>query len=283
MRSSSFPRIMLLVLLFACVVMTQIGYDRVKPSVSFAGQPFFSPQTIRMVDLGFHSAFASAFWVTTMPEIIDLFRGRIEYFSDRAFVSAIDPRLSYPYAFSVLTLPAVSDLPNAVGYALGIGREGIANGDPDWRIPYYMAIDYYLDLKDLKDATWYFNIAANTPGIPEYAERFALNFGINQKERDRVRNLWITVYESSNDPDTKARAAGYVERLNDFDYLEAAAKAYNEKFGTYPTSTDELVQKGIVPQIPQDPFGFTFIINPNGTAGIDLTKLPSYLLSEPAQ
>lgn len=284
MRSASVPRIILLVLLFACVIGVQVDYDYAKPLAVSAGQSPWNGETIRLVDLGFHSAVASGFWVSTMPELLDLvFHGRTEFLSDRELVNTIDPKLTYPYAFSVLVLPIVQNDPALVRTALAIGNEGLAKGDPDWRIPYYMGLDYYLELKDLPSAVKYFNIAAQTPGVPQYAERFALNFGINQRTRDRVRNLWETVYQSTNDPATKARAAAYVERMNDLDYLEAAAKAYQGKFGSYPTSTTELVAKGIIPAVPQDPFGFTFIIRSDGSADISLTQLPSYLLSEPKQ
>lgn len=284
-RASRAFNVILLLFLLGGVVALQFSYDRVKPAAIAAAGGGLSPAIIRMVDMGFHPAVASFLWISTMPEILDFLHGKTEYLADLAFLNAVDPKMSYPYAFSVLTLPVLpkAALPDAVAQAQAIGEKGIANADPDWRIPYYMALNYYLELKDLKDAIWYFNLAADTPGVPSYAERFALNFGINQRDRDRVRNLWETVYQSTNDPDTKARAAAYVERLNDFDYLEAAAKAYKQQYGFYPTSTGALVAKGIIPAVPQDPFGFTFIINKDGTAGIDLTKLPAYVSAEPAQ
>jgi hypothetical protein len=276
-RVGTAQKIVLLVLLFGWVVGLQLAYDITKPAVSLsASSGVLSPVMIRMVDMGFHATVASFLWVGTMPEIVDLFRGHREYLADVAFVNAVDPKLSYPYAFSVLTLPAAprSQFPDAVSVAAAIGLQGIANADADWRIPYYMAINYYLESKDFKNASWYFNVAAQTRGVPDYAKRFSLNFGINQKDRDRVRNLWTTVYESSNDPDTKARAAAYVARLNMFDYLETAAKEYKQQFGAYPKTPDDLVTKKIIPALPQDPFGFTFVINTDGTAGIDTTKLP---------
>jgi hypothetical protein len=282
MHINAASRTILLILLFAAVIASQLGYDRVKPILPTGSPSYVSPQMIRLVDLGFHSAVASGFWVSTMPELLALFRGDLGYLKDRACVNQIDPKLTYPYAFSVLTLPIVAPFPRRIEESIAIGKEGLAKGDPDWRIPYYMAINYYLALKDLKNATWYFNVAANTPGVPQYAARFALNFGINQRDRDRVRNLWKTVYESSNDPATKERAAGYVERLNIFDYLEAAAKVYRQKYGAYPSAPNDLVVKKIIPEVPQDPFGFVFIINQKtGIAGIDLKKLPSYLLFAP--
>ncbi len=277
MRFGTVSRIAFFALLLAAVVALQIEYDATALSLSSSLPATFTPGMVRMIDMGFDPAVASFLWAGTMPEILDLFlHGNRSYVTDLAFLTGVDPKLSYPYAFSVLTLPIVptSTFPDVLGYSFKIGEEGIANADPDWRIPYYMAINYYLELKDYKNASTYFDIAARTPGVPDYAERFALNFGIQQNERDRVRNLWETVYESSNDPATKARAAAYVERMNDFDYLEAAARTYKQDFGHYPTSTEALVLKGIIPAVPEDPFGFTFIFDPHGVAAIDLSSFP---------
>jgi hypothetical protein len=208
-----------------------------------------------------------------MPEILDaLFNGRMEYLADEKYVNAIDPKLSYPYAFTVLVLPAVSNYKDRISAALAIGNEGINNADPDWRIPYYMAADYFLELKDDKNALWYYNLAAHTQGIPDYALRFSLNFGIKSNERQKTEDLWATIRDSSNDEDTKDRAQAYIDRLKIFDYLDAASRAYQAKYGNVPTSTAALITSGIIPSIPEDPFGFTFIINKDGTSGINTTS-----------
>jgi hypothetical protein len=273
-RLGTVRKIVLLAMLFGWVVLFQLAYDITKPTSVAGAASGLSPATIRIIDMGFHSTVASFLWVSTMPEIVDLFHGNREYLSDEAFVNAVDPKLSYPYAFSVLTLPAVptSQFPDRIVQATAIGQAGLLNADADWRIPYYMAINYYLELHDLQHATQYFNIAADTKGVPDYAKRFSLNFGVGQRERDRVRNLWITVYQSAKDDDTKARAAAYVARLNMLDYLDTASTAYKQKFGTYPATPDELVTKQIISAVPVDPFGFTFVINKDGTSGIDTTK-----------
>lgn len=286
MRAGVAPKIIFCILLFGIIFVLQVESDATMRSLAASVPGATDPFMVRMADMGFHPAVASFLWANTMPEILDLFlNGHTEYISDLKFLLGVDPKMSYPYAFSVLTLPVIpsAQYADALKESFAIGREGIASADPDWRIPYYMAINYYLEKKDFKDAAYYFNLAAETPGVPGYAARFALNFGIQQNERDRVRALWETVYESSNDPATKARAAAYVARMNDFDYLEAAAKAYKQKFGSYPTSTQALVAKGIIPAVPQDPFGFTFVINSDGTAGIDTINLPASLKAYPAQ
>lgn len=286
-RSSRLARSILLVLLLLLVVLLQYEYDAAKPSVAQApgSDRGVTPLMVRMADLGFSPAVASFLWITTMPEILDLFRSHTEYFSDLAFLNGVDPKMSYPYAFSVLTLPAVPKraLPNALTDAMAIGQQGLQHADPDWRIPYYMAMNYYLGLNDQKDAQIYFDMAARTPGVPQFAERFSLNFGIGANQRETTKELWTTIRDSTNDPFTKARAQAYIDHLNDLDVIQTAAAQYKQRYGTYPTSTEALVAKGILSAIPQDPFGFTFIINKDGTSGINLNELPSYIQVEPAQ
>jgi hypothetical protein len=200
-------------------------------------------------------------------------------------VNAVDPKLSYPYAFSVLTLPAVpaQDDSSTVAQAEAIGKQGLANADPDWRIAYYMATNEFLYAKNDRAAAEYYNIAAETPGIPAYAERFSLNFGIETNQRQKTEQLWETIKDSTNDPDTQTRAQAYIDHLQDFDYLDAASAQYKKEFGVFPTSTVALVAKGIIPSVPVDPFGFTFIIKADGTSAIDLNTLPAYMSTSSVQ
>ncbi len=283
--NNPFAKIIMVGLLLALVALLQLEYDATKIIPPASSVQTVSPFMVRLLDMGFHPAVASFLWATTMPEILDLWNGKTEYFSDLAFVNAVDPKLSYPYAFSVLTLPAVPAAkdPQALAQADAIGVQGIANGDPDWRIPYYMATNEFLYAKNNLAAAKYYNLAAETPGVPGYAERFSLNFGIETNQRQKTEQLWETIKSSTNDPATQARAQAYIDHLKDFDYLDAASAQYKKEFGAFPTSTAELVAQGIIPSVPVDPFGFTFIIQKDGTSAIDLNTLPSYMSTSTAQ
>ncbi len=288
MRLNAAGKASVIILLVALVGLLQVEYDAVGlkfpgGSVSSSGM---TASMVRMIDMGFHPAVASFLWATTMPEILDLWiRGKTEFFPDLAYVNAVDPKLSYPYAFSVLTLTAVptSSYPDAFAQSVRIGIEGMANADPDWRIPYYMATNEFLYAHDEQQAAWYYNLAAETPGIPQYAARFALNFGIETNQRQKTEDLWRTIRDSSNDPGTKARAQAFIDHLKIFDYLDAAAAEYRRAFGAYPTSTAALVAKGIIPGVPQDPFGFSFAFRSDGHAIIDQSRMPAALLGNPVQ
>jgi hypothetical protein len=288
-RLNTPAKLAVIALLFALVALLQLEYDANRTQFSATAgiaSGGMTPVMVRMLDMGFHPAVASFLWATTMPEILDLWeRGRTEYFPDLAFVNAVDPKLSYPYAFSVLTLTAVptSSYPDAFAQSVKIGEAGMANADPDWRIPYYMATNEFLYAHDQQKAAWYYNLAAQTPGVPQYAARFALNFGIETNQRKKTEELWATIRDSSNDPATKARAQAFIDHLQIFDYLDAASAQYRREFGAYPTSTTALVAKGVIPAVPPDPFGFSFIVKPDGTTAIDQNRMPSSLMSLPTQ
>jgi hypothetical protein len=261
------------VALVAAIAGTQYLYDAVNAvQPASVGGEGLSPEIVRMLDMGFNSTVGSFLWVATMPDILDLFNGKKEYLSEVAYLNQVDPKLSYPYAFSVLTLPIV---PTSTGYTTGlqdaqaIGLRGIANANPDWRIPYYMAFNYYLELNDIKDAAIYFDKAAQTPGAPYYAIRFSENFGAEQDQREQTIELWTTIRDSTNDPDTKARAQAYIDHLELWDYLQDATDQYKKQYGAAPTALSELVTKNIIPSIPEDPFGYQFVIT-SGTVELNL-------------
>lgn len=270
-------RIFLLLSFFVAIIFFQYRYDVAAisaPSISAR----LSPGFVRTVDMGFHAPVASFAWIGTMPKIFNLFRnGNPEYFSDLDFVTGVDPKMSYPYAFSAIIVPLVTSLPNAVQTANAIGERGLAVADPDWRIPFYMATNYYLGLHDRVNALRYYDIAARTPGVPSTTKRFAINFSIGFGSRGQMKALWETIRDTTNDKFTKNRAQAYVNRLDDLNYLEAAAKQYRMAYGAYPKTPDDLVVKNIVRQVPQDPFGFPFLINPDGTATVDVAHPPVYL------
>jgi hypothetical protein len=264
----------ILILLFVAVILFQYGYDVTAVSGSSASARL-SPDFVRAVDMGFHAPVASFAWIGTMPEILDLFfNGKPEYFSDLDFVTSVDPKMSYPYAFSVITVPLITSIPNAVQTANAIGERGLSVADPDWRIPFYIATNYYLELHDKADALRYYDIAARTPGVPSTTERFAINFSIGFGSRDQTKSLWQTIRDTTNDEFTKARAQAYIDRLDELDYLEAAAKQYKAAYGMFPKTPDDLVAKHIISHLPQDPFGFSFLMNSDGTVTIDVVHPP---------
>lgn len=263
------------ILLLACgIIGTQYLYDAKKirgPETDFP----ISPNFLKSVDMGLHPMLASYLWLfQTRTELIkSLFlpkdrqeEGYKRLIKNIGTINAVDPRYSAPYAFSVIVLPA-STYPNRIQATIEIGKKGVAEADPDWQIPFYLAVTYHLELKDKVNAAKYFDIAGHTPGIPELVRIFSLSYGTIPTMREQTKQIWNTIYQTTDDPGTKERAKAYIIHLSILDYLDDAAKKYKNLYGEYPKDIESLILKKIIPEIPQDPFNFEFTTK-NGEARV---------------
>ena len=259
-------RKLIFILILACgVIGTQYLYDATKvrsPETDFP----VSPKFLKSVDVGLHSTLASYLWLfktrTELIKFLFLPKDRQEdgykhLIKNIDTINAIDPRYSAPYAFSVIVLPA-STYPDRIKATIEIGRKGVDQADPDWQIPFYLAVTYHLELKDKVNAAKYFDIAGHSPGIPELVRIFSLNYGTIPTMREQTKQIWNTIYQTTDDPITRDRAKAYIIHLSILDYLDSAAKKYKNLYGEYPKDVESLVSKKIIPEIPRDPFNFEF-------------------------
>ena len=267
----NWARAILIVAFFGGIVETQYIYDAQKAQIPETDFPV-SAKFLSYTDLGLHSTLASYLWLfKTRTELIrflflpkeDQKEGYSRYARDLAVINTLDPRYSAPYTLSVIALPSFK-YADGVQAAISIGKRGIEQADPDWQIPFYLAVIYHIDLKDKTNAYKYFDIAGRTPGIPEQIRVFALNYGSIPTIREQTKQIWGAIYETTDDPDTKERAKKYVVHLTIMDYLESAAKTYKKQFGEYPKDIQGLVSKKIISEIPKDPLDFEFYMYTNG-------------------
>lgn len=257
--------------LFAGLVMTQWAYDaqRVKqPTLKLD----LSPALIRSVDLGLHSALASLFWVPTRAQLPFLRSGAEIFKEDFDLVTALDPKFSTPYAFATLVIPSIKKYPNAVDEAIAIGKLGVAQGDPDWHTPFYLATIYHIEKRDYASAMQYFDMAGKAPNAPENIRLFAEGYTLAPTLRGKTQKIWEAIYLTSTDPEARDRAKKYLIRIELFDILEQAAIAYKAKVGVFPKTPADLVTKGLIPGIPKDPFDYSIRFNSDGTVHIDPPK-----------
>lgn len=250
----------------AGIILSQYFYDAAKikaPAINIS----LSPQFAESLDLGLHSALASFLWLNTRLELPYFPNGYQSFFTGLDLINTLDPRLAEPYIFTEIVLPD-TDYPQRIDAAVAVGQKGVAEADKDWRAPFYLAAIYDLYVHDYKSSAEYFDLAARTPGIPEIIKRFAVNYGISPNIRARTKAIWAAIYASTNDQTLKARAAAYIEHYNILDQLQNAVDKYKTLYGLYPTNLNDLIDKKIISEIPQDPFGLEFYIYSGGAVGI---------------
>ena len=212
--------------------------------------------------MGLHSVASAFMWLYTIQKVDSHQQDLPELIKN---VNAIDPKFSYPYAFATLILPSL----NFTNEAIEIGKEGIKNADPDWRIPFYLATTYHIFLKDRANASLYFDIASNTPGAPEKIHSISARYGTSQTELDQTREIWTSIYETSNDELVTERAKRFIIHLDIVGALKKAILLYKQRYGHYPPTIDDLVTAKILKALPQSPLGVKFGVDKNGKLTIE--------------
>jgi hypothetical protein len=254
-----------LITLFAGIFVSQYLYDFQKEKHRIP-KTSISPSLARAFDVGLHTALASFLWIDVRTELPFLQDGFQKFSDDLALINNLDPKFSTPYSFSILVLP-VTKYEHKIKAAVEIGERGVRNADPDWHIPFYLATVYHLYLKDATNAAKYFDLASRTQGIPDIIRRFAINYGVFPSLREQTKQVWIALYESSENDETKERAKTYVIHFEILDYLDNAVKSYKNIYGFYPENINDLVNKKIIPVMPKDPFGLEFQMYDDGIVG----------------
>lgn len=254
-----------LLFLFAAVIL-QGAYDARERSQPRT-QSSFSSHTAKAFDLGLHSALASYLWLETRTQLPFLPEGPEAFSQNLRLINELDPKFNTPYIFTLIVLPTVQKFPDRIQTAIEIGEHAMRQADPDWRIPFYLAAVYHLELNDRVNATKYFDLAARAPGIPETVRRFAINYGIYPHLRAQTVAIWEAIYQSAQDDATRERARAYIAHFEILNLLDRAVARYFEQVGTYPAILDEVVRAGILKEIPKDPLGLEFILYEGGQVG----------------
>lgn len=257
------------VLLLTAVIGAQTFYDHARVEAAVPPEAI-SALLVRAGNLGLDTATASFLWLQNISEIPGFSGGQARFFGNLRLINELDPKFSFPYAYTVIALPLARQYAPRVDKAIEIGRIGTMQADPDWRIPFYTASLYQLDKGDYEQAVKFYDITGKTPGVPAGVQKFAANFGISAQLRARTRVIWEAIARAAGDEKTRARARSYVDRLDLFDTIEAAAAAYRSRFGTFPSDLYALAGAGYFREVPKDPLGLPIYLNDRG--GVTLNK-----------
>lgn len=212
---------------------------------------------IKLTDLGLHSAMSSLLWVYAIQRMASSIADLPEIINS---VNDMDLKFSYPYAFSALVLPGI----NFPDKGVDIAERGIREADPDWRIPFYLATTYHIYFKDRQKALYYFDLAANTPGATDQVKRVAARYGAAENLLEQTKQIWISIYESSDDEIVIERAKNNIIHIEMVEALEKAIQIYRDKYGFRPQNLNDLVSTRILKGIPKSPLGVEFEIDTAG-------------------
>ena len=239
---------------------------------------YLNGKTARRISLGFNGLMADWYWMRSLqyvgkkilsqPDSVaidDLGKLNLKLLApllDTA--TTLDPQFLDPYEYAAIVLPAVD-----VKEAIRITQKGIAANPNAWRL--YQHLGYiYWQQGDYQAASETYGRGAQIPDAPAWMEAMKAKMVADGGSRDTAREIYIRMFEQSNDEQVKDMARKHVwllDSLDQRDVLRKVMQAYRDKTGNCPTSWTELREAFRVLSIPVDASG----------APLDPTGVP-YLL-----
>jgi hypothetical protein len=184
-------------------------------------------------------------------------------------VNNFDPKFVVPYLLGGLVL---GDSSRHVPEALRTLERGGRNFPGDWRFPFYIGYTQYFSLGNPADGGRAIEAAARIPGSPPYLPFLAARMLSEGRKPETALVFLEEMLKQEADP---ARRVVLQRRLleviveRDIQGLERAVETYRSRSGDLPGDLYELVPAGLLREVPAEPHGGRYLLNPDGTVRSD--------------
>jgi len=186
-------------------------------------------------------------------------------------ITELDPRYGTPYRWGGVVLPLFNGKEWVnIREANELLEKGIRNMPKEderyWQLPFYLGYNAMAFERDYKKAGDYMAMASKyVKGIayPRYLALLATRLYASAGDPDAGLRFAEEAYMAERDPDIKKELEKRIKELRvekDLKMLGSAIKEFKARFSRAPSSLRELVEKGIISSIPEEPFGGEYII-----------------------
>lgn len=187
-------------------------------------------------------------------------------------ITALNPRFVEAYRFGGLVLAADA---NDLAGGIDLLKRGFHANQDRWEIPFDLGFLHYLSHQDLLAAA-YFRRAAELPGAGEQVQRFTAFAYRRGGDAAAARDMWIQMRDTATNPVSREiadYALSDIELQKALSVLQTAADAYRQAEGRTAGSVNDLVRAGLLDEIPTDPFGRGYLIDPISGRVVSIFKV----------
>lgn len=213
---------------------------------------------LRAASLGYQQALADLLWFRAIS-----YFGR-HYHSDHIYpwlasmcdaVTDLDPRAEHVYRFGGVILPWEAD---RVDDGVALLQKGARNMPGSWQLHYMLGFSYYFFRGDLAAASRTLREASFLPGAPEFVPRLAAIVDAAHQGPNSAVDFLTELAGHDVNGEMREVIRQRIRELSlseDIDSLEAAAREFQARAGRLPADLGEVVAAGLLPKIPEEPFG----------------------------
>jgi len=211
--------------------------------------------------LGYHHLGADMFWLRLLQVIGKKRNSEEEYewiYHALDVITTLDPQYSYAYYVGGNILGDLAKRPDLSNRLLEKGAE--ANPEV-WYIPFLLGYNHYFLLGDPSKGAEYTMQAAALPDRPAYLPGLATRLAAEAGNPDTALAFLEARIQETQDPGMRQ---SFVNRMReviiekDLRTLENAVQTYLTYRRALPMTLGELITAGILPMLPEEPFGGTY-------------------------
>jgi tetratricopeptide (TPR) repeat protein len=225
-----------------------------------------SPGMARWLSLGHPTLLANLLWLRTVQYIGEPRadeRGWDRLLPLLETVTDLDPGHGYAYQVGGVVLGSVG----RTAESNAILEKGTRNVPDRYILPYLRAFNAFYYDDDWAAAGRFAEISARTPGAPPHVRQNVLTYYVKGKRADAAVAFLEQSLAEAKDPDTRkavegqlaqARLEQAVARLDD------AVDEWRRRYLTGPIGLRQLVDEGLVSEVPPDPAGGELYVGEDG-------------------
>jgi tetratricopeptide (TPR) repeat protein len=253
--------LILLAFLFTSVFAISFFLERIFPLEK--EKIFYLPplDSLKVISGTFHSFCADIFYIRGVLAITDEFEDRSSWVNwvQKNFDVAVslDPKLTQAYFFAGVVVARDKE-----GIQKGIQflEKGIKLNPDEWQIPYWIGFNYY-QLGDYLKAVEYYQEASELAGAPKFLKSIQPMYYYKAGRPDLGLMYLEGLLHSIKDPKQLQWIKIKLKWLKNIIYLEEKIGQFKEIHHRLPEGLEELVEVGLMKEIPEDPFGTGYYLD----------------------
>lgn len=212
--------------------------------------------------LSYDNLFADYYWIKALMYFGDqLVKDQnyswLYYILDLS--TSLDPYFQDPYEFGGIALANEANDIEKSKILLTKGIDNVSKDHPRyWYLPFFLAYNFWYFEYDFENGAKYLQDAAQAPNSPEYLALLAARMYADASKAELAIPFLNEMIKSAPNKNQKEKL---IQRKKEvlvnfhLDLLDTSVEKFYNEYGRYPNSELEIVDKGVIEKIPDEPFG----------------------------
>lgn len=216
--------------------------------------------------LGYHNLGADILWLRLLQVVGKTRNSADEYewiYHALDVLTTLDPQYAYAYYAGGVIL---GDLAQRTDLSNRLLLKGADANPTVWNLPFLLGYNYYFLLGDPAKGAEFIMRASTLPGRPTYLPGLATRLFAEAGKPDTALLFLEARLRETRDPEMREFFLNRMKEViieRDIQLLERARDSYWTEHHGFPHALMVLVEDGVLPSLPQEPFGGEYLINPN--------------------